>query len=230
MIVTIEHLNKEIKKCTKCNIEKKLVDFGKSEQSNNGYRPKCKLCENKYSREYYERNKDKMIKKRKGYRDKNKEKELIRCKKYRDKNKEKIKSKRKIYLKNNKEKITKTKSNYVKKRLISDSQYKLIFNIRRAICNSLTKNGYKKNTKTTNILGCSFEEFKVHLESKFELWMTWHNHGKYNGNFNFGWDIDHIKPLSSAACEEDIIRLNHYTNLQPLCSYINRVVKRNTIM
>ncbi len=220
----------ESKKCTKCNIQKTLVYFSNSKKSNDGYRHKCKICENEYFREYYEINREKTIKNSKDYRDKNKGKELKRCKIYRDKNKEKLKLKRKIYLKKNKEKITKAKSNYVKKRLIIDPQYKLIFNIRRAICNSLTKNGYKKNTKTANILGCSFEDFKLHLESNFKSWMTWHNHGKYNGEFNFGWDIDHIIPLSSATCEEDINRLNHYTNLQPLCSYVNRVIKRNTII
>jgi hypothetical protein len=36
---------------------------------------------------------------------------------------------------------------------------------------------------------------------------------------NKSWDIDHIIPISSAKTKEDIIRLNHYTNLQPLCSY-----------
>jgi len=46
---------------------------------------------------------------------------------------------------------------------------------------------------------------------------------------NSGWDIDHIIPISSAESEDDIIKLNHYTNLQPLCSYINRVVKRDKI-
>ena len=59
--------------------------------------------------------------------------------------------------------------------------------------------------------------------------MNWENKGLYNGTFNFGWDIDHIIPLSSASCKEDIIRLNHYTNLQPLCSKINREIKRNKI-
>lgn len=59
--------------------------------------------------------------------------------------------------------------------------------------------------------------------------MNWNNHGKYNGEYNFGWDIDHIIPLDSAKTEEDIIKLNYYTNLQPLCSYINRVVKRTNM-
>lgn len=44
---------------------------------------------------------------------------------------------------------------------------------------------------------------------------------------NKSWDIDHIIPIDSAINEVDIIRLNHYTNLQPLCSYMNRYIKRN---
>ena len=59
--------------------------------------------------------------------------------------------------------------------------------------------------------------------------MNWNNKGLYNGELNYGWDIDHIVPISSAITEEDIIRLNHYMNLQPLCSKINRDIKRDTI-
>lgn len=56
--------------------------------------------------------------------------------------------------------------------------------------------------------------------------MTWENYGKYNGELEYGWDIDHIIPLSSAKNEDDLLRLNHYTNLQPLCSKVNRDIKR----
>ncbi len=89
--------------------------------------------------------------------------------------------------------------------------------------------GYSKKSKTQEIIGCSFEELKLYLESKFEDWMTWDNRGLYNGELNYGWDIDHKTPLASAETEEEIIKLNHYTNLQPLCSYINRVIKRDKI-
>lgn len=60
--------------------------------------------------------------------------------------------------------------------------------------------------------------------------MSWDNYGLYTGEYNSGWDIDHIIPLSSATSEEDIIKLCNYTNLMPLCSYINRVVKRNNLL
>ena len=66
----------------------------------------------------------------------------------------------------------------------------------------------------------------MYLESKFEPWMCWNNKGLYNGEFNYGWDIDILYPISSAKTEEDIIKLNHYTNLQPLCSKINRDIKK----
>ena len=67
------------------------------------------------------------------------------------------------------------------------------------------------------------------LESKFEPWMTWDNRGLYNGKFNYGWDIDHIIPLCSAKTEEELLKLLHYTNCQPLCSKINRDIKKGVV-
>lgn len=46
--------------------------------------------------------------------------------------------------------------------------------------------------------------------------MTWNNYGLYNGQPDYGWDIDYIIPLKTAKTEEDIIRLNNYTNLQTI--------------
>lgn len=80
-------------------------------------------------------------------------------------------------------------------------------------------------TPTEEILGCKIEFFKEHLESKFEPWMTWENYGFYNGEFNYGWDIDHVTPLSQANTVEGIYELNYYENLQPLCSKVNRDIK-----
>lgn len=59
--------------------------------------------------------------------------------------------------------------------------------------------------------------------------MTWENRGKYNGQFYYGWDIDHIMPISSANTIDDVHKLSHYTNFQPLCSHINRDIKKDKI-
>ncbi|MNJ57854.1 hypothetical protein D3C77_534630 [compost metagenome] len=75
---------------------------------------------------------------------------------------------------------------------------------------ALTKRGYAKSSKTETVLGCSYEDLVKYLESKFLPGMTWENRGM------FGWHIDHVVPLSSASSAEEIEKLNHYTNLQPM--------------
>ena len=128
---------------------------------------------------------------------------------------------------NNIEKKKILSSKYYKKRRLEDPVFRTSENIRRMIRLSFKNNGYTKKSKTYQILGCTVDEFKLHLEKKFEYWMTWDNYGLYNGDLNYGWDIDHIVPRSFIKTEEDVIKLNHYSNLQPLCSKINRDIKRN---
>ena len=82
---------------------------------------------------------------------------------------------------------------------------------------------------TSDILGCSYIDFKLFIESKWEDWMDWNNYGLYNGELNYGWDLDHIIPISSGLTKDDIIKLSYYTNYQPLCSKVNRDLKRNNI-
>lgn len=120
------------------------------------------------------------------------------------------------------------RSKLFSKRLKSNKLLRLRTNISNLIRISIKNSGYRKSNKSEEILGCSFIEFKLHLESKFEPWMNWSNYGKCkNGELNYGWDIDHIIPVCSAKNEEEIIKLNHYTNLQPLCSWTNRYIKRD---
>ena len=56
--------------------------------------------------------------------------------------------------------------------------------------------------------------------------MNWNNHGSYTGVYNDTWQLDHITPLSSAKNEEEMLRLHHYSNYQPLCSKVNQLDKR----
>lgn len=75
---------------------------------------------------------------------------------------------------------------------------------------ALGRSGFIKDFKTVSMIGCSIEFLKAHLESKWLPGMNWRN-ATYEG-----WHIDHITPLASAGTKQDVIRLFHYTNLQPL--------------
>ena len=95
-----------------------------------------------------------------------------------------------------------------KERYETDIQFRL-----RNVLRKRLKHALKKNTKTGSAvrdLGCSIEEFKNYLESKFTSGMTWENIGK--------WHIDHIKPLIlfDLTDIEQLKHACHYTNLQPL--------------
>ena len=220
-----------MKTCNKCGIEKEYNEFYKHKGYKDGLEANCKSCKKLYQCE----NKETIRKNKQIYFTDNK----IRFKEYKEKYKLENPDKVKSYSQNWYEKIKsseelnkvyKHKKNYYhKNKMYSDVVYKIKNLTTGIISKSFKQNGYTKKSRTYEILGCSFEEFKIHLESKFESWMSWDNRGKYNGDFKYGWDIDHIIPLASAKTEEDIIRLNHYTNLQPLCSKINRDIKRDII-
>jgi hypothetical protein len=182
----------------------------------------------KYYENYFKENKEKLRSKSKENYYNNIEYELERSRNYRNKNKERIKEKYNI----NKEKYNKIRNEKRKELMKTNSLYKLKHNVRTLISHSILRKKFRKNSKTANILGCSFEEFKLHLESKFESWMSWDNYGNPKDNIYEQcktWDIDHIIPIDSAETIEDVIRLCHYTNLQPLCSYHNRWVKSNNL-
>jgi len=86
----------------------------------------------------------------------------------------------------------------------------------RQVCRKTFKRkGFSKTSKTGELLGCDWGTFKIYMESKFQDGMTWDNH-----SFD-GWHIDHIIPVDSGKTPEEVGKLCHYTNLQPLWSKDN---------
>ena len=174
-----------------------------------------------YDIKYKEQNKQKIKEQNKQYRLLNKESIKLNIK-----DKEKLRLYARQYRINNPNKH----KEYIANRIKTDAQFKLTTNIRNLIRTSIYRQKINKNSKTQEILGCTFEELKLHLESQWEPWMNWDNYGNpKDGLFelNKTWDIDHIIPVSSGLTEQKIIELNHYTNLKPLCSYTNRWIKGN---
>ncbi len=217
---------KEIKEktCKSCCITKLVNEFSIRKDSKDGYRNDCKICNSNRTKKYYENNKEIINIKTKIWQSKNKSKVK--------KNMDLFKLKNPNYKKNydlvNRKKINERNKN----RRNNDIHFKVKENIRTLIKNSLTYKGIKKNQKSIEILGCSHDEFRIHLESRFIEWMNWDNYGNPKDGIleiNKTWDIDHIIPTTTAKTEEELIKLNHFTNLQPLCSYYNRITKRAKI-
>lgn len=202
----------ENKVCSKCNEKKPFDDFTVNLKSLDGYKCWCKTCTKEYDKKAhvlrYSKNKIDINKKSNEHYHNNQDYYT----QYRLLNNEKIKI---------------SINNCKRKRYYLDPVYRLRENIRRSINYNLKLKNITKKNRSCEILGCSYEEFKRYTESKWAIWMSWDNYGKYNGTPNYGWDIDHIEPISTGNTETELIRLSNYTNLQPLCSYINRVIKRD---
>lgn len=225
--------------CSRCNEYKSIEGFGKRKISIDGYFGVCKKCKNddvikwRESKVLNDVEKIKIKELKKKYYIDNRDKILLSSKKYRDDNKEQAREYKKNYYEKNKEKLIEYSTKYHLNRIKDDPLYKFSCNIRNLIKNSIKSKGYKKKTRTQDILGIKIVDFLEFIESKFEDWMTWENYGNFDGNigkeFNHSWTIDHVIPLYTGIDEEDILRLNHYSNLQPLCSKVNMYVKNKRI-
>ena len=183
-----------MKECSKCKEIKPLSEFSKKTKSKDGKSYDCKSCNNNYLTKYRETNQ-----------------ELFRS--YYHLNKEDYQNRMKIWNKKNQSRV----NEYVMKRYNTEPLYKLLVVYRNLISDTFKracKGKFNKSQRTEEILGCTSEEFTNYLQSLFTEGMTLENHGK--------WEIDHKIPISSAKNEEDLIKLNHYTNLQPLWKIDNR--------
>lgn len=204
-----------VKVCIECKLIKDDDIFIKG-------RNICKDCYREYKKNYRLKNIEYIKVKNKKYYLDNKELICNNQKESYNSNKEKKLEYQKKYASINKEKISKYKMEYQREKRKNDPLFKLKYVVSRLIRNSLKCKGLSKNKKSIDILGCDINFFKEYLEVRFTDDMNWSNYGVV-------WDIDHIIPLATTTNEYDIIRLNHYTNLQPLDSYVNRFIKRDKL-
>lgn len=120
------------------------------------------------------------------------------------KNKEKMNSDTIKRRQKSKDKYLAYQYEYRANRRKTDPHFRLIDNVRKRVCKVLKG----KDKSTLLIIGCSLEQLRGHLESKFKPGMTWKNYGK--------WHVDHKIPLASAKNTIEVQNLCHYSNLQPL--------------
>lgn len=163
-----------------------------------------------YKQQHYLKNKKKYNKRAKEYRKENKEELKKYFKDYREKNKELIKERRKRYYQNNKERVNKKTLEQKNK----NPNIKIAHSLRNRMIKAL--NGTSKSASTQKLLGCSFDEFRTYLETKFYGEMSWENYGSY-------WHIDHVVPCASfdLTLKEEQEKCFHFSNMQPLTAEEN---------
>lgn len=104
-----------------------------------------------------------------------------------------------------------------RERYASDVLYKLGVNLRSRLGGVIRTMKGQKNSRSLELLGCSIDWLKAHLESNFKTGMTWENHGPV-------WEIDHVKPCAKfdLADPKQQKACFHWTNFQPLFVEENR--------
>lgn len=103
------------------------------------------------------------------------------------------------------ETIILTKNKYLKNTFIAS-------NLRSRLGAFIKSKSSTESNETASYVGCTRNELKKHIESKFTDGMTWENKGRH------GWHIDHILPLShfDLRKKSELLKAMHYTNIQPL--------------
>ena len=187
------------------------------------YYLKNKEQKKEYHKEYYLKNKEYIRETRRKYYSKNREKRIRQMKEHYLKNKEQHNQQMKEhYLKTKERYQERSKKNNSKpetKELTRNrvnKRYKTDINFRISqICRSRVRRalkGLNKSASTMKLIGCTIDELRNHIESKFEPWMTWENQG------SGGWDIDHIKACFhfNLADPEQQRACFNWSNLQPM--------------
>ena len=117
-----------------------------------------------------------------------------------------------------------TNSNFrLKTNLVKRRKWKSLVNYRLArlvshrLWLALKSQGLKKTVRTSQLLGCSIESFKVYMAQMFERGMSWENYGAR------GWHLDHVRPCASFDLRNsnELKQCFHFTNYQPLWSAKN---------
>jgi hypothetical protein len=201
-----------MKICKKCLINKEFTEFNKRSDSKDGFSHECRECSKIRGKKYYINNENKIKKYQKEYYKNNEQYILYRVKNYRQENIDSIREYDNLRREDRKDYL----NEYTKIRRQNDVLFRLSCNLR----NRTRKFLKNKSKSTKEIIGIEPNELRLYLESKFVDGMNWNNYGY--------WHIDHIIPLSSAKNENELVKLCHYTNLQPLFAKDN-IIKSNKI-
>jgi hypothetical protein len=188
----------QMKKCSKCHIEKDIDCFRKKHSQ-------CKSCCNLYNKKYGQKHKLEKRAYNKQYKLENKDKIKVARSQYYLENKERENNSNKQYYNDNKISINSKRVQYIINRRKLDINFKIRHDISASVRSHFHRNCLVKGKKSVlQFLSYSIQDLKDHLESQFERWMTWDNRGIYKVDkwqdddpSTWTWQIDHIIPQST---------------------------------
>lgn len=242
--------------CESCRKKRRSLYYLNNKETELQYYKDNSVSISEKRQKYYQNNKDLFSQRDKLYYQNNKEeinnrnniyyevhsKELCdKAKEYRKTNQDKIFILNNKYYLENKSNIIKQHINYIRLKYKTDP----VFKIRRLISNDINQmlkmSSSSKNGKSClKYLSYSIQELKTHLETQFESWMTWDNHGIYNKTIwndndstTWTWQIDHIIPqykLPYSSMEEENFKICwSLSNLRPYSSKQNVIDGTNKV-
>ena len=205
----IEANGESFRICSLCNTKKKADEFRRY----NSCKDCCRERDKKYGKKRYKKDKEKVIERNKEWRANNAEKVRETNRQYNLNNRVKLYKQAKECRIKKIDQYRKVARERAQEKRETSLEFRLTEILRKRLRNALI-NGCKgkKTDSALNLLGCSVEELKKHLELKFVEGMNWENYGK------FGWHIDHIIPCAKfdLTKAEEQKKCFHYTNMQPL--------------
>jgi hypothetical protein len=105
----------------------------------------------------------------------------------------------------------------IKEQRSIDTNYGLSDKLRSKVRRALNRKSSKTQDSYNELIGCSINELRRHLESNFLEGMSWANCG------TGGWHIDHVLPYAVYDLKDpdEQKKCFHYSNLQPMWAIIN---------
>ena len=188
--------------CTKCKIEKQLIEFGKCERCKDKLNYQCKECVASSRKQSYENNQESRTKTKERYQ------------RWKMKNPSSYKNACKKAESNRDKEERRNYNKILRRNLRKNPVHRIRNNVSRQIIHALKRShGSKRGESVLNKLDYTLEQLKEHLESQFNEKMNWDNYGSY-------WHIDHIYPQSLLPYEslndDNFKKCWELKNLRPL--------------
>lgn len=132
-------------------------------------------------------------------------------------NRERLLLQKSDYYRRNRLKINASHRDYLRRKKLLNPSFRLQSNLRTEIGRFIKGQVKKYAARSEALIGCTWKEFRSHVESLFTDGMSWDNYGRN------GWHLDHITPISHFdLLDPEQLRLAfHWSNTRPLWAIDN---------